>query len=139
MSPMTSRPLHVAIMMDGNGRSALRRGEPRSSGHQRGAENVRAALVAARTGLAAAERRAAIAIHCRRWQRARDERSSASWHFLNALLLVANYFPLQSRYAKKVHLLAVAHRTDQRFHVVGPDNARALSGRTRWKYGLRRP
>ncbi|HXN64806.1 MAG TPA: polyprenyl diphosphate synthase [Candidatus Acidoferrales bacterium] len=47
MSPMTSCPLHVAIMMDGNGRWALRRGEPRSSGHQRGAENVRAIVQAA--------------------------------------------------------------------------------------------
>jgi undecaprenyl diphosphate synthase len=34
-------PRHVAIIMDGNGRWALRRGLPRIAGHKRGAENVR--------------------------------------------------------------------------------------------------
>lgn len=34
-------PVHVAIIMDGNGRWAMARGLPRSSGHKRGAESVR--------------------------------------------------------------------------------------------------
>jgi undecaprenyl diphosphate synthase len=34
-------PKHVAIIMDGNGRWALRRGLPRIAGHKRGADNVR--------------------------------------------------------------------------------------------------
>src|SRR5512147_1167480 len=34
-------PKHVAVIMDGNGRWALRRGLPRIAGHKRGAENVR--------------------------------------------------------------------------------------------------
>ncbi len=34
-------PKHIAIIMDGNGRWALRRGLPRIAGHKRGAENVR--------------------------------------------------------------------------------------------------
>ena len=34
-------PLHVAIIMDGNGRWASLRGRPRSEGHRAGAENVR--------------------------------------------------------------------------------------------------
>ncbi len=34
-------PKHIAIIMDGNGRWALRRGLPRVAGHKRGAENVR--------------------------------------------------------------------------------------------------
>src|SRR5262245_57006324 len=34
-------PLHVAIIMDGNGRWARSRGLPRTIGHQRGAEAVR--------------------------------------------------------------------------------------------------
>ena len=34
-------PKHVAIIMDGNGRWALRRGSPRIAGHKRGADNVR--------------------------------------------------------------------------------------------------
>ena len=34
-------PVHVAIIMDGNGRWATARGLPRSAGHKRGAESVR--------------------------------------------------------------------------------------------------
>jgi len=41
-------PQHVAIIMDGNGRWAQARGEPRTAGHQRGADAVRATMRAAR-------------------------------------------------------------------------------------------
>ena len=41
------RRLHVGIIMDGNGRWALRRGEPRSCGHQAGGEAVRRVVEAA--------------------------------------------------------------------------------------------
>ncbi|MEO0914632.1 MAG: undecaprenyl diphosphate synthase family protein, partial [Pseudomonadota bacterium] len=34
-------PEHVAIIMDGNGRWATRRGMPRLAGHKRGVERVR--------------------------------------------------------------------------------------------------
>ncbi len=37
-------PIHVAIIMDGNGRWAKARGLPRVAGHQRGAEAVRTAV-----------------------------------------------------------------------------------------------
>jgi len=37
-------PIHVAIIMDGNGRWARARGLPRSAGHERGAEAVRRAV-----------------------------------------------------------------------------------------------
>ena len=40
-------PLHVAIIMDGNGRWATSRGLPRVAGHKRGAEAVRRTIVAA--------------------------------------------------------------------------------------------
>jgi undecaprenyl diphosphate synthase len=40
-------PAHVAIIMDGNGRWAKQRGLPRTAGHKRGAEAVRAAVTAA--------------------------------------------------------------------------------------------
>src|SRR2546427_11203149 len=40
-------PVHVAIIMDGNGRWAKARGLPRIAGHRRGAEAVRRTLVAA--------------------------------------------------------------------------------------------
>ncbi|NOQ83932.1 MAG: di-trans,poly-cis-decaprenylcistransferase [Myxococcales bacterium] len=41
-------PQHVAIIMDGNGRWAQGRGEPRTAGHERGADAVRATMRAAR-------------------------------------------------------------------------------------------
>ncbi|ACL56528.1 isoprenyl transferase [Methylobacterium nodulans] len=40
-------PAHVAIIMDGNGRWAARRGLPRAEGHRRGVEAVRRAVRAA--------------------------------------------------------------------------------------------
>jgi undecaprenyl diphosphate synthase len=45
----TPRPVlrHIAIIMDGNGRWAKARGLPRISGHQRGAEAARRAVIAA--------------------------------------------------------------------------------------------
>ena len=52
MSPTAG--LHVAIIMDGNGRWAERRGWPRNAGHVAGAEAVRRTVTAARKrGLAA--------------------------------------------------------------------------------------
>jgi undecaprenyl diphosphate synthase len=44
--------MHVAIIMDGNGRWAARRGLPRSAGHARGAKAVRGIVeAAARAGV----------------------------------------------------------------------------------------
>ena len=40
-SPIEPLPMHVAIIMDGNGRWAKQRGLPRLKGHQAGTENVR--------------------------------------------------------------------------------------------------
>ena len=45
--PTPHQPVHVAIIMDGNGRWAKARGLPRSAGHQRGAEAARKAVRAA--------------------------------------------------------------------------------------------
>ena len=42
-----STPKHVAIIMDGNGRWAQKRGLPRTAGHQQGVKAVRAAVRAA--------------------------------------------------------------------------------------------
>ena len=41
MTASSSRPIHVAIVMDGNGRWATRRGLPRTAGHRAGAQRVR--------------------------------------------------------------------------------------------------
>jgi undecaprenyl diphosphate synthase len=47
-------PRHVAIIMDGNGRWAAQRGQPRIAGHRAGVEAVRAAVdTSARLGLGA--------------------------------------------------------------------------------------
>ena len=40
-------PRHVAVIMDGNGRWAARRGLPRVAGHERGTDNIRRITVAA--------------------------------------------------------------------------------------------
>ena len=44
---METMRLHVAIIMDGNGRWATRRGLPRSAGHQPGAQAARRVVEAA--------------------------------------------------------------------------------------------
>lgn len=45
-SPGLKIPVHVAIIMDGNGRWALRRGLPRLAGHRAGTENLRRIITA---------------------------------------------------------------------------------------------
>lgn len=47
ISSAPSAPVHVAIIMDGNGRWATRRGLPRTAGHKEGAEAVRRTVEAA--------------------------------------------------------------------------------------------
>ncbi|MDR3143478.1 MAG: di-trans,poly-cis-decaprenylcistransferase [Puniceicoccales bacterium] len=42
-------PLHVGLIMDGDGRWAIQRGKPRLYGHRRGAENVRRIVVHAQS------------------------------------------------------------------------------------------
>ena len=44
MEEITVKPTHIAIIMDGNGRWATRRGMERPEGHKAGAESVRATL-----------------------------------------------------------------------------------------------
>src|SRR5258705_4941712 len=43
----TDGPLHVAVIMDGNGRWAAARGLPRAEGHRRGVEALRRVVRAA--------------------------------------------------------------------------------------------
>lgn len=47
MVPVEQVPRHIAIILDGNGRWAQSRGQPRLFGHQRGAERVREIVRAA--------------------------------------------------------------------------------------------
>jgi len=46
-SQLTKIPAHVAIIMDGNGRWAQKRGLPRNEGHRAGVENMRRVLTGA--------------------------------------------------------------------------------------------
>ncbi len=64
-------PKHVAIIMDGNGRWAAQRGQPRIAGHRAGVEAVRAAVdTAARLGLQALT---LYAFSTENWKRPRYE------------------------------------------------------------------
>src|ERR1041385_6746407 len=64
-------PKHVAIIMDGNGRWAAQRGQPRIAGHRAGVEAVRAAVdTGARLGLHALT---LYAFSTENWKRPRYE------------------------------------------------------------------
>src|SRR5436190_15755094 len=64
-------PRHVAIIMDGNGRWAARRGQPRIAGHRAGVEAVRATVdTGARLGLGALT---LYAFSTENWKRPRYE------------------------------------------------------------------
>ena len=64
-------PRHVAIIMDGNGRWAAKRGQPRIAGHRAGVEAVRAAVdTGARLGLGALT---LYAFSTENWKRPRYE------------------------------------------------------------------
>ena len=65
------RPGHVAMIMDGNGRWAQRRGLPRLDGHRRGADTVREITTAAREmGL---QYLTLYSFSIQNWQRPADE------------------------------------------------------------------
>src|SRR5437763_6141809 len=64
-------PRHVAVIMDGNGRWAARRGQPRIAGHRAGVEAVRASVdTGARLGL---EALTLYAFSTENWKRPRLE------------------------------------------------------------------
>jgi undecaprenyl diphosphate synthase len=69
--PRHRRPRHIAIIMDGNGRWAQSRGQPRIEGHRRGAETVRIITEeGARLGLV---QLTLFAFSSENWRRPRDE------------------------------------------------------------------
>lgn len=67
----SSIPRHVAVIMDGNGRWAGRRGLPRLKGHEAGAESVQAVMKASRD--AGVEIVTLYAFSVENWKRPRDE------------------------------------------------------------------
>src|SRR5450631_1759096 len=66
-----TRPIHVAIISDGNGRWATTRGLPRSAGHRAGAETARA-VIAAASGLGI-DTLTLFALSSANWQRPAHE------------------------------------------------------------------
>jgi undecaprenyl diphosphate synthase len=64
-------PRHVAIIMDGNGRWAAKRGLPRAAGHRAGAEAVRTTLRAAKD--AGVEVLTLYAFSSENWRRSEEE------------------------------------------------------------------
>src|ERR1044071_4514058 len=94
-------PRHVAIIMDGNGRWAAQRGQPRIAGHRAGVEAVRSAVdTGARLGL---EALTLYAFSTENWKRPRFE--------VDALMrMLKRYLRLE---------LDSIHRQNIRFQPVG--------------------
>jgi undecaprenyl diphosphate synthase len=69
--------LHVAIIMDGNGRWAVRRGLPRSAGHRAGIQAVRRVIEAAPD--CSIKTLTLFAFSSDNWMRPRDEVKSLMW------------------------------------------------------------
>jgi undecaprenyl diphosphate synthase len=94
-------PRHVAVIMDGNGRWAARRGQPRVAGHRAGVEAVRAAVdTGARLGLGALT---LYAFSTENWKRPRLE--------VDALMrMLKRYLRLE---------LEEIHRQNIRFQPIG--------------------
>src|SRR5215831_7953922 len=102
-------PRHVAIIMDGNGRWAARRGQPRIAGHRAGVEAVRAAVdTGARLGLGGLT---LYAFSTENWKRPRYE--------VDALMrMLRKYLRLE---------LAEIDRQNIRFQTIGRTHALAAN------------
>jgi len=101
----TRLPRHVAVIMDGNGRWAARRGQPRIAGHRAGVEAVRASVdTGARLGLGALT---LYAFSTENWKRPRLE--------VDALMrMLKRYLRLE---------LEEINRQDIRFQPIGRTDA----------------
>lgn len=90
-------PQHVAIIMDGNGRWAKRRGLPRAAGHREGVKSVRSVVEAA--GELGIEFLTLYTFSKENWQRPMDEVS-----LLMKLLVTSLRSEIDELAAKNVHL-----------------------------------
>src|ERR671932_185449 len=94
-------PAHVAIIMDGNGRWAARRGLPRVEGHRRGVEAIRRAV---RSGIELGIRYLTVySFSSENWRRPAQE--------------VADLMGLLKRFVR--HDLADLHRANVRVRIIG--------------------
>jgi undecaprenyl diphosphate synthase len=98
-------PSHIAIIMDGNGRWAARRNQPRVTGHRAGAESVRATVEsAARLGIPCLT---LYAFSTENWKRPRLE--------IEALMALLKEFLRKE--------LEVLKRNNIRFQTIGKESA----------------
>lgn len=113
-SPTSDKPLprHIAVIMDGNGRWAHARGQPRTAGHRQGAEAVR--RVVERVGELGVPYLTVFGFSAENWKRPASEVDDLMW-------LLRRY--LQSEVAE-------LHKNDVRFQVIGD--------RTRLSHDLQR-
>lgn len=85
--PPERRPRHIAIIMDGNGRWAQRRGLPRIEGHRRGVQSVRRTVeTCARLGI---EQVTLYCLSSENWKRPRPE--------LNFLMHLLEQYMIEER------------------------------------------
>ena len=115
-SSEAAAPRHVAIIMDGNGRWAARRGLPRSAGHRAGAEAVRRTLRAA--GNAGVEVLTLYAFSSENWRRPEAEVSD-----LKGLLLYYIERELDTIAAEGVRLRLIGNPD-----AFGPELSARLAG-----------
>ncbi|HEX5709052.1 MAG TPA: isoprenyl transferase [Pyrinomonadaceae bacterium] len=113
-------PRHVAVIMDGNGRWAARRGQPRVAGHRAGVEAVRASVdTGARLGLKALT---LYAFSTENWKRPRLE--------VDALMrMLKRYLRLE---------LEEINRQNIRFQAIGRIDALAESVRRELQHAAER-
>jgi undecaprenyl diphosphate synthase len=112
-------PAHVAIIMDGNGRWAKKRGLPRIEGHRRGVETVRTIVEAA--GNQGVRYLTLYAFSAENWKRPAAE--------VNALMLLLQRFlrsELDQLVAKKIRLHTIG-RTAELPRAVRKELDRALN------------
>ena len=99
LKALPRRPRHIAIIMDGNGRWAKKRGMPRTYGHREGAESVRAITRMARQ--LGVETLTLYAFSEQNWSRPTEE--------VEALLgLLLNYLESERAELKKSDIRLVA-------------------------------
>jgi undecaprenyl diphosphate synthase len=112
---LASVPVHVAIIMDGNGRWAKQRGLPRLEGHRRGARAVRTTLTAAFE--AGVKYLTLYAFSVENWNRPQDE--------VGGLMSLLNYFLRQE--LKTLRKNKIALRTIGRTGALPPDVRKELA------------
>ncbi len=118
-------PKHIAIIMDGNGRWAQRRGRPRFFGHVRGASRVRAVVdTASRLGVKALT---LYAFSTENWARPENE-LNILWKLLRKYLIRdANELHRQN---VRLHVIGEVDRLDESLRKVLDGVVQKLSGNT---------